>query len=412
MGNNKKNLRLKNNKSNRLIFIFFLVCFSFTVSSTCLYAFSWDPDPPIPNDDPQWEKVRTLWDNHYGGNNIDELIATLTPLKEAYPTKIEPILLLARAHYLHARYKRQDRKEHFEKSEKYALQACKMDPKNLYALAMLVEALCYSRNREYIFNNYWTLIKSYAPIGSAEALPDMKYPGWDVFKVLWLARVDVEKGKSAVVMVEKMAAEHPSDGLAQIWASRANYYVGEYYTSTNEHDAKALAYYDKGMSYASKARKLLPYSVPANYWYQLNRSRSVQFTSLLNKARYLMDILTPLYVCSEENSFYYFGGPMLTLATMVTNGGWITEKGMHLVNITLDMATNGLEIAEILLPDYYYISYARADILAYKGKKAEAEAILEKLIIRDPNIDPLVPENHIFIRLANRLYNDIKQDKY
>jgi hypothetical protein len=39
-------------------------------------------------------------------------------------------------------------------------------------------------------------------------------------------------------------------------------------------------------------------------------------------------------------------------------------------------------------------------------------AILEKIIASDPNIDPLFPENHIFIRMAKRLYNDIKQGKY
>lgn len=381
--------------------------------STGVCAFTWDPQPPIPDyDSVRWEKVKTLWADHYDGKNLDELITTLNQLKDAYPTKFEPIFLLARAHYLHARYIRKDRKENFEKSERYALQACKMEPKNVYPLAALVETLCYSRDRDYIFNNYGALIKSYAPITSAEALPDMTYQGWDAFKKLWMARVDVEKAKTAVAMVEIMAKEHPKDGLAQIWAARTNYYVGEYYTSTGEHDSKGLPYYEKGLSYATKARQLLPNSVPANYWYQINRSRMVQFTSLLNKARYLMDMLVPLYFCSKENSIYYFGGPMLTLATMVTNGGWVTEKGMHLVNITLEMDMNGLDIAEILFPNYYYMSYAKADIMAYKGKKKEAMAILEKIMAKDPDVDPLIPENHIFIRLAKRLHSDIQQGKY
>jgi tetratricopeptide (TPR) repeat protein len=412
MHNKESASRLRRGNGNHVLFTFFLACFLIMVLSICVYAFSWDPQPPIPNyDPPRWEKIKTLWNNHYGGDNLDELISTLNSLKEAYPAKIEPILLLAKAHYLHARYKSQDRKEHFEKAEQYALQACKMDPKNLYALTTLIETLCYSRDHNYIFSTYGALIRSYAPIkDTIEALPDMKYAGWNAFKALWLARLDVEKGKAAVSMVEKMARENPTDGLAQIWASRANYYVGQYYTSTDEHD-KSMTYYKHGIAYGTLARKLLPNSVPANYWYMLNQSRSIQFTSLLNKSLYLRNILDPIYFCSKENSLYYFCGPVISLATIVTNGGWITEKGMHFVNITLEMDMNGLEIANILFPHYYYIPYAWADVLAYKGKKAEALAILEKLIASDPNVDPLIPENYCFIRLAKRLYNDIKQGK-
>lgn len=411
MDNKKDHLWLKINKRTSFTFIFLLICFSLTVSSTSLCAFSWDPDPPFLNDDPRWEKVRSLWNDHYEGKNIDELIKALITLKDAYPTKIEPILLLARAYYFHARYVGKERQEHFEKSEQYALKACKMDPKNLLAIIFLIDTLCYSRNRDYIFNTYGNLIKSYAPIESAEALPDMKYPEWENFKTLWLARLDVEKGKSAIAIVEKIANENPKDGMAQIWASRVNYYVGQYYTCVNEHD-KGMPFYEKGIAYGKLARKLLPYSVPANFWYQLNRSRSIQFTSIFNKSLYLKDILTPLYFCSRENGIYYFGSPVLTMATMITSGGWVVEKGMRLVNVTLEMEMNGLEIAEILCPNFYYIPFARADLLAYKGKKAEALAILEKLISRDPYVDPLVPENYGFIQLAKRLYNDIKQGKY
>ena len=397
-----------------VLFTLFLVFFGLLGFSTCVCAFSWDLQPPIPNyDSPRWEKVRTIWNNHYReGDDLNDLISTLTSLKETYPAKIEPILLLARAHYLHARYKSHDRKEHFEKAEQYALIACKMDPKNLYAFFTLVETLCYSRDREYIFSKYGTLIKSYTPIrGTGESLPDMKYPGWDAFKALWLARLDVEKGKAAAAMVEKIAKENPADGLAQIWAARANYYVGEYYTGIDEHD-KGIPYYKQGIAYAAIARKLLSNSVPANYYYMLSRSRSIQFTSLANKARYLNDILNPLLFCSKENSAYYFYGPIISLATIVTSGGWITERGMRFANITVDMDMNFLELAEIMFPDYYYIPFARADLLAYKGKKAEALAILEKLITRDPNADPLVPENHGFLKEAKRLYNKIKQGKY
>jgi len=374
---------------------------------------TWEYPPPIPDYDPErGEKIRTLWADHYSGKNLDQLVAAAGELREAHPGKIEPLLLLARAHYFHARYIRQDRQAHFEQSEKYAFQACKLDPKNIYALAILVDTLCYSRDREYIFTNYGALIRSYAPLPSAEALPDMQYAGWPTFKQLWLARVDIDKAKSALAMVEKMAQQHPDDGLAQVWAARTSYYVGEYYTGEGEHDTKSLPYYEKGMFYAAKARKLMPHSVPANYWYQINRARSVQTTNLLNKARYLMDMLVPLYFCSRENSNYYFCGPGLTLATMVTNGGWVTEKGMRIVGVTLEMVMNGLEISEILFPNYYYTPYARADILAYKGNKKEALAMLEKIMSSNPDVDPLIPENHIFIRLARHLHSEIKNGKY
>jgi len=375
-------------------------------------AQNWDVDPPIPNNDPQWEKVRALYANHYGGKNLAELIAVLTPLKDKYPDKVEPYLWLARVHYLHARYVSSDRRAHYNNSEKYAAQACRMAPKNPMAVRLLVETLGYSRERSYIFNTYGTLIKSFAPLPAMEALPPMScYAGWDAFMPLWVARVDIAKAQNAAAIVEKIAQEHPKDALAQTWAARADFYVGQYYTSTGEHNAKGLPYYKKGISYAEKARTLQPNSVPANYWYQVNLARSIQFTSLLNKARYLRALFNPLIFASLENSTYYFSGPILTLGTMITNAGWVTEKGMQMANITLEMDMIGLEMAEILYPDYYYLPYIRADILFYKGKKKEALVILEKLLTRNPDVNRLIPENHIFIRMARTLYNDIQNGK-
>jgi tetratricopeptide (TPR) repeat protein len=72
---------------------------------------------------------------------------------------------------------------------------------------------------------------------------------------------------------------------------------------------------------------------------------------------------------------------------------------------------NALEIAEILCPNYFYIPYTRADILAYKGKKKEALVILERIIARDPDVDNQIPENHAFVRMAKTLYKDIKNGK-
>jgi tetratricopeptide (TPR) repeat protein len=96
---------------------------------------------------------------------------------------------------------------------------------------------------------------------------------------------------------------------------------------------------------------------------------------------------------------------------MVTNGGWVTEKGMVIASINLDIEMNGLELAEIFFPDYLYIPYARADILAYKGKKKEAMAILEKIIAANPDANPVIPENRSFQRAAKELLSDLQQGK-
>ena len=375
-------------------------------------ARAWDIDPPLPGGDPQWEKVRDLYANHHGGKNLAELIAVLTPLKDKYPDKVETYLWLARVHYLQGRYERKGCEEHFEKAEKYAAQACRMDPKNAKAIRLLTDALVYNRDRSYIFHHYGSLIRSFAPLPDEEALPPMNnYAGWDAFMQQWAARADIAKGQHAVALVEKIAQEHPNDALALTWVARAAYCVGETYTSLDEHDAKGLPYYEKAMTYAGKARKLQPGSVPANYWYQISRARSVQFTSLINKGRYLTDMLTPLLYSDRENGTYYYFGPFLTLGTMITNGGWVTEKGMKIARITLEMDLNALEIAEILCPDYFYIPYTRADILAYKGRKKEALAILEKLLARDPDANKQIPENRAFLRMAKNLHNDIKNGK-
>ena len=405
--------RQRNIQSFVLVLSAFLIAGALALgNAAAVWAQAWEIDPPLPCNDPQWEKVKALYINHSGGKNLTELIAVLTPLKDKYPDTVEPYLWLARVHYLQARYERKRSEENFEKAEDYAAQACRMTPKNPLAVKILADALIYNRDRDHIFSHYGALFKSCAPLPSEEALPLMKnYTGWEAFMKQWTARADIAKGQGALALIEKIAQEHPNDALAQTWAGRTAYYVGEYYTSIGEHDSKGLPYYTKGMSYTAKARKLQPNNVPANYWYQINRARSVQFTSLLNQGRYLMDMLTPLLYSDRENGTYYFFGPILTLGTMVTNGGWVTEKGMKLANITLEMDMNALEIAEILCPNYFYIPYTRADILAYKGKKKEALVILERIIARDPDVDNQIPENHAFVRMAKTLYKDIKNGK-
>ena len=364
--------------------------------------------------DPEWNKVKTLWRNHAGGKNLDEIIVILTNLKSKYPDKIEVYLCLAKAYNLHAWYFGKDKRGYFEKGEMCAVQACKMQTANPYAIRALVEALVFNRDRNYIFSHYGEYLKSVAPMQEAygEVLPEMaQYPEWNAFLPLWQARIDMEKAKAAAALAEKMAQAHPQDALAQVWAARVYYYIGEVNTSLKEHDKKAIPNYEKGIAYAGKALKLDPQYVPANHWYVLNLARSIQFTSLMNKARYLMDLLHPALLCAREDVGYFYFNILDIVGTMITYGGWVTEKGMKMVGISVDMITNGLELAEMLYPDYYYLPYCRADVLAYKGKKKEAMAILERVLARNPDINNLIPENHNYQREARMLYEAIQQGK-
>jgi len=364
---------------------------------------------PLPANDPGWQKVKTLWDAHWGGKNLDELIAAIAPLKDKYPDRMEPYLWLARAHYLRARYIRSEREDHFEQSERFAVHACTLAPSNPVTIKVLVDTLIHSRDRSYIFKHYEALIRSYAPLKDEDALPPMKnYPEWEAMQPLWDGRSDIQKAERVMVMFENLAKAHPSDALAQTWASHANYYVGECYTSLGEHDTKAMPLYHKGMAYAQKARTLKPYSVAANYWYQNNLARSIQFTSLMNKARYLNDITTPLMYCDREYSTYSNFGPVLTLGVIIANGGWVAEQGMKMAGIKMEMARNAMDIAEILYPRHFTVPFIKADILACKGKKKEARAILEKLLARNPDDYPQPPYNRSFYRMAKTLYSQIQ----
>jgi len=206
------------------------------LNSTALPAGVWDMSPPLPDDDPQWKTVNALWQDHYWGRNLDELLSHLTTLKDWYPDRVEPYLWLAQVHYLHARYHSRERSFHYEKAEAYAAQACRMEPRHSLAVKILAVTLLNSRDRQYIFQRYGDLIRSFAPLLFDEALPDMTdLYGWEDFKQLWDERSNIEKAKKAITLMEELALNNPDNVEAQTWASRVNYYAGEYYTSLDEH---------------------------------------------------------------------------------------------------------------------------------------------------------------------------------
>jgi tetratricopeptide (TPR) repeat protein len=384
----------------------------------CVLAFParagvWDMDLPYQGDDPQWAKAKAMWDRHWDGKNLDEIIGALAKIQEKDPDKAEPYLWLSRIYYLKARWERKDRQANYQKAENYAVQAHEIDKGNLLALKLLVDTMSYSGNTANTLFRYGDWIRGASPLPVGEALPPQRSSEvWNRFVILWAQRVDVEKGKAAVKILEELANANPNDGFAQLWACRGNYYLGEYYTSVRQHDDMAVPYYKRGAEFGEKVLKIMPYSVPAHYWYQLNVARSIQYTGMLNKARHFNTLLKSLVFCSRENNLYYFFGPALTLATMITNGGWVTEKGMQLTGITLETELDQLELAEILYPDYFYIPYAKADVLAYKGRKDEALIILEKLLTRNPDANKVIaPENRCFQRMAQQLCEEMKKGK-
>jgi len=228
-----------------------------------------------------------------------------------------------------------------------------------------------------------------------------RYAEWNTFLPLWQARLDLEKGKAAAEL---------SDKMAQVWAACADYYVGHAYTAMNKHDL-GIPHYKKGIAYARKTLQKEPRNQPANFWYILNLSRSIQYTSLVNKGRFLMDLIEPSFLSLKEISGYSYFNIIGVCSTMITNGGWVTERGMAMAGITVDNVRIGLELSEMLYPDFFYTSYCRADLLAYKGRKKEALAMLEKLMARSPNVHLPRPENLFDQHEARILYEELKQGK-
>lgn len=397
-----------NGNRKRLWAILLLFVLMLCVSPQAFAAAS-SMDPPPLKDDPRWEQIRDLWARHYRGNNLDELISLATAAKDSNPASVEPYLWLARLHHLHARYHSRQRTYHYDMAEQYAARACAMEPKHPLAVKALVDTLFHCRDRDYILGKYGSLIKSFAPLPLEEALPDMEsMEEWQDFKPLWDGRTDVEKAKTATAMVERMARENPSNALAHIWASMANNYVGEYYLSVDRYD-DGRPYYKAGIEWAEKALALAPDSVPASFWLEFNITRTIQNKWLIMKGQYLMTLLPPTLFCSREESLYYQAGPMLSLGVMIANGGWVTEKGMDMAGVTADMNLNALELAGILYPDYIFIPYQRADILASKGRTREAMAILAEVLSKYTGSEGQVPENHVYFRLAKALYAKLEK---
>lgn len=390
-----------------------VLCFVFisSLASSMSYAGVWDLDIPVPANNAQWAAFKTLWDSHWDGKNIDSIITCLQNINQKSPNSLEANLWLSRAYSFKAKHT--NKESDYSQAEKYAIRAHEIDKDNIVAFKLLMVTVPNIYNFNEIMKKYGPWIKSVCPLSVGEALPPMPLqPEWDKFYQLWTQRYEEDKAAAAVQMLNEMADAAPRDGMAQIWASRGNYYLGEYWSSMDQHDAKALPYYKKGIQYGERSKKLLPYSVPATYWYQINLARSLQFAGILTKAKYLTTFVNLLLFCSYENALYYYFGPNLTLGTIITHSGWVAEKGMAIAGVSLENEMTALSLAEILYPHYLYIPYAKADILAYKGKKEEAMKILESVLAMNPDQNKYtVAENRSHQRFSRLLYNKWKKKK-
>jgi tetratricopeptide (TPR) repeat protein len=375
---------------------------------------SWDLDPPFPSNDPGWQTFSLQWDKHWNGKNMEQLISTLKGIEKNNPDSTNLNLWLSRVYCLKGKRSSGNTKmESFRYAVKYAVKARELDKDNALAVKLLVDAAANIESYGVIASKYGNWIKEISPQPSIETIdPASNQPGWDNFARLWANRYDIEKSVQAQKISEEWAKANPGNGLLQVWACRTNYCVGEYWTSMGEHDSKAVPYYKKGVVFGEKAAKMLPHSVPAKYWYNACLGRSVQTASILTKASHFTTFFELVLFFWRENSQYHYFGFNITMAPMITNGGWVTEKGMNMAGVTVENILTSLDIAAIIYPDYIQIPYSKALLLSYKGKKDEALKILESLITKNPDKgSAIMAENRCNQRMAKALYNELIKGK-
>jgi tetratricopeptide (TPR) repeat protein len=369
-------------------------------------------DPPFPSNNPSWQTFRLQWDKHWDGKNIDQMITSLKGIEKTDPDNVSLYLWLSRVYCLKGkRSSGKTKTESFSNALNYASKARVADKNSVLAVKLLVDAASNIDSYAAIASKYGNWIKDISPQPYIETVePASNQSGWDAFARLWANRYDIEKAVQAQKISEGWANANPSNDLLQLWACRTSYCVGEYWDSFGEHDSKAMPYYKKGIIYGEKAVKLTPHSVPAKYWYNACLGRSVQTSSIFTKASHFSTFFELVLFFWRENSQYHYFGFGLTMSPMITNGGWVTEKGMNAAGVTADNVLTSLDIAAIMYPDFIQIPYSKALLLSYKGKKEEAIKILENVIARNPDKGTaIMAENRCNQRMAKMLYNKLKK---
>lgn len=354
------------------------------ICPSMLFAESaWDLTIPLPSNDPVWEDVKKIWDDHWDGKNIDQLIDTLYRIEETHGDAVETHLWLSRACYLKARYHKKNRADYLKKSESHAVKALSIDPHSIAGMKLLITSVSSYADLDYIKKTYGPFFMDKLPVPIGRALPEMDLPEFGAALKQWDQRDKIEKGEEAVALFKKIADENPKNALAQTWVARGNYYLGYYYISLGQ-DKRALPFFIEGDRYGQKAIALAPNEVPANYWRQLNLARSIQNANILVKAGHMKPIMDHLVLTANENMTYFYCGPLISTATIIEKGGWVAEKGLGLAGYTMETVKAGLELAVLAFPTYFYTHFARAEVFYHLGKKEEAKSILTRMIAMDP----------------------------
>jgi tetratricopeptide (TPR) repeat protein len=404
-------MKLFNKINFVLIAILFISILSYPATG---FSASCDMDPPFTSNNQAWQIFHLQWDKHWDGKNIDQMISTLKGIEKTDPENVSLNMWFSRVYCLKGkRSSGKTKTESFRNAVNYAVKARESDKNNVLAVRLLVDAASNIDSYATIASKYGNWIKDISPqpyIETIEAASNQ--PGWDTFAKIWANRYDIDKAVQAQKISEGWANANPNNFLLQVWACRTSYSVGEYWDSLGEHGSKAMPYYKKGIIYGEKSVKMNPNSVPAKYWYNACLGRSVQTTSIFTKASHFTTFFELVLFFWRENSQYHYFGFGLTMAPMITNGGWVTEKGMNAAGVTVENVLTSLDIAAVIYPDFIQIPYSKALLLSYKGKKEEAMRILENVIARNPDKgSAIMAENRCTQRTAKMLYTELKKGR-
>lgn len=378
------------------IFLFLLSISGF------VYAGAWDMDIAWPQNDPLWSKGQKMWEKHFKQDNLDELLDLLDKIEKKIPDQVEAHLWIARVCYVQGNKVEKDKRDYYIKSLKHVEKAILLSPENKTAIKLMAVLLPSLLDRDKIIKQYGDFLKKFSPMPRERALPDLKpYKNWNQAISLWEKRENIKNAKNAVELFARIADEYSDDGMASLWVARGMYYIGYYYFADKKYQ-EGVSYFKKGIEYAEKAKELMPDSIEAHYWLQLNMARSIQKTNIVNKGLNFKPILKNLLFCAKENGYHFYFGPTLSIGTMITHGGWIAKNNLNKRGMTIDNVLASLTIAEILYPDYFYITYAKADILFYKGLRDEAIKACNAMLRKDPYFNPVHGPENICVKKFTR----------
>jgi hypothetical protein len=111
---------------------------------------AWDMNFPLPSGDPRWQEVKSLWDTHWDGKNINELLGVLNGLEKTGADPLATSLWLAQAYYLKARFQDSKRAENFKRAEYYAAKAVSLDDGSMTAIKLLITSVSSYADLDYI----------------------------------------------------------------------------------------------------------------------------------------------------------------------------------------------------------------------------------------------------------------------